>query len=327
MLMESALSGKPVHISTDNFPVGRRLAMWQELYCQAIAKFDIRSLNDAPFSASATLRTLPDLGIASSRRTAARSDLTRPSASAPDNFIFLIVTSGTALISQRQREINLSYGDATLLSATEPNATMLHSDGGFLSLAMPSAKLSPSVVNIGSMISRRVKSDNDALRMLRTYIGIVKEADSLSTLQLQRSIALHIHDLVASALGTTQDAALQAEERGIRSARLRAIMLDILDNLHRRDFGVQLVAKRHGVTERYVQRLFEREGTTLRAYLLDQRLAKAYGMISDRHSGPLQITEIAYSAGFRDLSYFGRTFRTKYGASPSDVRAAARTKI
>jgi AraC-like DNA-binding protein len=33
---------------------------------------------------------------------------------------------------------------------------------------------------------------------------------------------------------------------------------------------------------------------------------------------------VAYEAGFGDLSYFNRTFRRRYGATPSDVREAAR---
>jgi AraC-like DNA-binding protein len=32
------------------------------------------------------------------------------------------------------------------------------------------------------------------------------------------------------------------------------------------------------------------------------------------------ITAIAFDAGFGDLSYFNRTFRRRYGATPSDIR-------
>jgi len=33
---------------------------------------------------------------------------------------------------------------------------------------------------------------------------------------------------------------------------------------------------------------------------------------------------VAFDAGFGDLSYFNRVFRRRFGATPSDVRAAAR---
>jgi AraC-like DNA-binding protein len=32
------------------------------------------------------------------------------------------------------------------------------------------------------------------------------------------------------------------------------------------------------------------------------------------------ISSLAYALGFGDLSYFNRTFRHRYGCSPSDVR-------
>jgi AraC-like DNA-binding protein len=176
------------------------------------------------------------------------------------------------------------------------------------------------------MLSHRIARDHDALGLLRSYLGILKETDKLSTPDLRRSVVVHVHDLIALALGATRDTATLAEERSIRSARLRAMMLDIVENLHRPELGVNAVAKRHGVTPRYVQRLFEREGTTFTAYVLEQRLAEAYRMLLDPHRDMRQISEIAYKVGFSDLSYFARTFRRKYGASASDIRAAARSK-
>jgi len=43
-------------------------------------------------------------------------------------------------------------------------------------------------------------------------------------------------------------------------------------------------------------------------------------MLTDRRYDRLGITEIAYEAGFSDLSYFNRTFRRAHGATPSDIR-------
>jgi AraC-like DNA-binding protein len=38
------------------------------------------------------------------------------------------------------------------------------------------------------------------------------------------------------------------------------------------------------------------------------------------------ITSIAFDVGFGNLSHFNRLFRRNYGATPSDVRAAARSQ-
>ena len=53
------------------------------------------------------------------------------------------------------------------------------------------------------------------------------------------------------------------------------------------------------------------------------RLARAHRMLTDpRHVGR-PVSAIAFDVGFGDLSHFNRTFRRRYGATPSDVRAAA----
>jgi AraC-like DNA-binding protein len=57
--------------------------------------------------------------------------------------------------------------------------------------------------------------------------------------------------------------------------------------------------------------------------VLTQRLARAYRRLSDARFAHRPVSAIAYEAGFGDLSYFNRTFRRTYGATPSDVRARA----
>jgi len=57
---------------------------------------------------------------------------------------------------------------------------------------------------------------------------------------------------------------------------------------------------------------------------VEQRLARAYRMLSAARSSGLSIGAIASEAGFSNLSYFNRTFRRRYGGSPSDIRCMAR---
>jgi len=84
------------------------------------------------------------------------------------------------------------------------------------------------------------------------------------------------------------------------------------------------MAHRHACTPRFVQRLFEAEGTTFTAYVQAQRLARAYRVLADPRSESEKISAVAFDCGFGDVSYFNRLFRLQYGAAPSDVRAQAR---
>lgn len=60
---------------------------------------------------------------------------------------------------------------------------------------------------------------------------------------------------------------------------------------------------------------FKREyGTTLNAYITEQRLALAEKLLS----GESSLNEIARAVGFSDQSYFSKVFSTKYGIPPSE---------
>jgi transcriptional regulator GlxA family with amidase domain len=133
-----------------------------------------------------------------------------------------------------------------------------------------------------------------------------------------------VYDLMAVTVGATRDATEVAQSRGVRAARLHAIKQDIARNLDRSDLSVNTLTDRHRCTPRFLQRLFETEGTTFTEYVLAQRLTRAHRMLLDPRRDSEKISGIAYDCGFGDVSYFNRVFRRHYGAAPSDVRAQAR---
>ena len=92
-------------------------------------------------------------------------------------------------------------------------------------------------------------------------------------------------------------------------------------NLTDPELDIEAIARRQGVTPRYVQRLFEREGTSFGQFLRDARLDLARDALAA--GDPRTISAIAFDCGFGDLSHFNKAFRQRFGATPSDIRAAA----
>ncbi|MGO8911050.1 MAG: helix-turn-helix transcriptional regulator [Bradyrhizobium sp.] len=115
-----------------------------------------------------------------------------------------------------------------------------------------------------------------------------------------------------------------ARGRGLRVARLAAIKLDIGRSLGRNDLSITALSLRHGVTPRYIQKLFEAEGTTFTGYVIERRLLEASRMLADPRFANHNIGEVALKAGFGDLPYFTRSFRRRFGMTPSDAREQAR---
>src|SRR5262249_35999381 len=115
-------------------------------------------------------------------------------------------------------------------------------------------------------------------------------------------------------------AVARANKVGVSNARILAIKADILENLSNSELTETAVALRHRVTPRYIRMLFEAEGTTFSKFVLGHRLVHARCMLSDPRFAGKSITAIALTAGFSDLSYFDRTFRRRFQASPSEAR-------
>jgi AraC-like DNA-binding protein len=107
-----------------------------------------------------------------------------------------------------------------------------------------------------------------------------------------------------------------------RAARLRAIKSDIEAHLTYSDLSPGVVARRQGVSDSYIRKLFEGEGTSFSQFVLGRRLVRAQRMLTDLRWADRSIAWIAFETGFGDLSYFNRTFKRFYGNTPSEVRGA-----
>lgn len=103
---------------------------------------------------------------------------------------------------------------------------------------------------------------------------------------------------------------------------MASIKMRVEQNLANGSFSITDVAEAERITPRAIQKFFSREGTTFSRYVLGRRLSLAKSLILAEGEAT-SISQIAYNVGFNDLSYFNRTFRSRYGVRPSDLRRLA----
>ena len=183
--------------------------------------------------------------------------------------------------------------------------------------------LRPLVRDFDAVFAHTIPGQIAPLRLLANYIKALLAEPAPPTGEFAQLAVAHIYDLAALAMGATRDAAEIASSRGLAAARLRQIKSDIAASLSRGDISVAEIAQRQRVTPRYVQMLFENEGTTFTEFARNARLNRAYRMLRDPRFADRSISTIAFEAGFSDLSYFNKAFRRQFGGTPSDVRAAS----
>ncbi|MCX8568980.1 AraC family transcriptional regulator [Aminobacter sp. MET-1] len=158
------------------------------------------------------------------------------------------------------------------------------------------------------------------MRLLTSYVGVLR-ANPPGSEKARELASRHLYDLTAMVLDKVVRGGAERNERSIATARLKMIRRDILERLSDQDLHIDAVARRQGVTARYVQRHFEREGTTFSDFVREQRLDLASKLLQTRDLAASTITEIAFDAGFSDISAFNRAFRRRFDATPSDIRA------
>jgi AraC-like DNA-binding protein len=110
--------------------------------------------------------------------------------------------------------------------------------------------------------------------------------------------------------------------RDIRAARREAILKLIEERCADSGLSAAMLAALLGITPRYVHLLLEETGKSFTHHVLERRLDKAAALLRDPRWRQFTIAEIAAEVGFADLSYFNRTFRRHFGATPSDIRSA-----
>jgi AraC-like DNA-binding protein len=229
--------------------------------------------------------------------------------------------AGPVMRSQRGEEVDVNAGEAVGILHSEPGAIQFR-ELDDIAVMVPRPALAPLVPDLEEAATRLIPQTNDALGLLRLYLGTWRKGFPVADPALCRLAVTHVLDLVAVALGATRDAASIANRRGVRAARLKAVKADIAANLTTRDLSVTAVALRQRVTPRYIHMLFDGEGTTFSQFVLAERLARAHRMLLDPRHAHQSIGTIAYANGFGDLSHFNHAFRRRYGATPSDVRRA-----
>jgi AraC-like DNA-binding protein len=240
-----------------------------------------------------------------------------------DDISLNIQETGRCFVSHVGREAAAETGGGFCTSNADVSTVILSGPARFTSIGLPRKLMMAMVPGIEDALARALPPDVGALRLLVRYLDVIEDEQALKTAELRRAATTHVHDLCALAIGATRDAAEVAKGRGLRAARLRVLKADITQSLDSGHISADMLARRHRVTPRYIRKLFEDQGTTLSRFVLNQRLALIHRLLTDPRHGHRTIGALALEVGFGDLSTFNREFRRYYGATPSDVRAAA----
>jgi AraC-like DNA-binding protein len=307
-----------LHFSTRELGAAKRLPAVRELFDRSV-QLEI----DAEPGQAVEMEMILTPGLRRARMLSSfTACLSRPApmlADGEDTICLMMKTGGRMSVAQGAREGVPQMGDGVLLVYREP-ARLQFVDSTYVSVRVPFTAISPLSRNVATAAAQCIPRDIEALSLLRGYIANLPER--FADPRLGQLSATHVYDLIAMAIGATKEGREIASQRGVRAARLEAIKADLVRNAA---LDLDQLAKRQGISPRYVQMLFEEAGTTFSEFVLECRLDAARRMLGSPRHAAWSVTAIALEAGFNDLSHFNRRFKRRYAMTPSDMRGQGKT--
>jgi len=303
-----------------------KFKLWRDIYVGEIAALDIDVSANAPFEANIQgvglgplLLTRMEGTITGVARTASQVAADRRGGG---DYCLLMNTGKAAMGGTfRKKDTSLTQGAAALQPFGEPSSLASSNDrNAWVNLILPRELLTAALPDVDSRLALEIRAESEALRLLKGYCAMLEAHGPMQSPDLVGHATTTLLDLVVVACGGRGESTEIAGRRGLRAARLRAVLAKIEAGFANPRISAQIVAQELSLSARYVQDLLQETGIGFAERILELRLQKSRQMLSNPQQDAMLISEIAYSAGFNDVSYFNRSFRRRFGCAPKSAR-------
>lgn len=313
-----------IAFSSDDLPLDlddqTRLSAWRDFLGDVCGPLEVSCLPDRPFSQRMERSRFDDIKVVRLRGTMDRIAWTSTRASRSPDF-FLCLNRTPMSLSQLGRKAECESDTAVLGSCAERGDIRWKGCNDLSLIIVPQARLRELVTGAGDLVARPLQCCNTALRHLRRYLDILPVPDQIAdNPDLTAHIGRALTDLAALVLGAERDAAAIASMRGPRAARLREVVAEIRAGFADPAFSAQHLARKLGVSARYIQDLLQETGSAFTARVLELRLQRARAMLTDPRHDRMKVGEIAAACGFNEIPHFNRCFRRRFGTTPTRYR-------
>ncbi len=304
-------------VSTSAAPPGRRLAYWNDAWAAASGGTVVDAEVDS-FEGVVTSLRAGRFELLSVRSTPAVTHSTGDQSGSGDGaFLLQLVHSGGCLVRHNARETELAVGDLVVADRRKPYQLVFAEPVHGLSTPLPWDRFAPFADALEALAGRRIAAGSGAGAVLSGFLrgawDHLAEGEGEDWPDSAEQVIWDLVDAVlqggtGSRFGAGGADHLRHQARTYVEARLAEPGLDSAG-----------IAGALGVSARYLQMVFAQVGTTPSRFLLARRLEAAAARLRQLYR-PCSITAVALECGFNDISYFSRSFRRRFGVSPSRYR-------
>ena len=240
-----------------------------------------------------------------------------------DHFAIRLLLSGHIAGLAGPTEVDAEPGDAFFIDLAQPTrlqASVRDETTTEITLWVPRPRLLASINDEHALHGLGLKGTSPAGALVGASLrSLVAHAHNMSVQEMD-ALASGVIELTASAIAPMLEAAAVSGV-AVPLASFVTVRRFIDHNLSSPKLGPEMIAKSFGLSRASLYRLFEPIGG-IAGYIRKQRLNRIFEEITAVEFANQRIGQIANRFGFKSLSAFSRLFRTTYGVSPREARAA-----
>jgi AraC-like DNA-binding protein len=298
--------------------IDRLFGSWADDLAAAFVRLEPRKITEHPFQGRITRTEAAPVRVCrviatGHRILRLRSHITE----SKDDLCFInLQLEGVGRYTQRDHEQINGPADLAVVDTTEPFEIANVRDFKVFCIAVPGQLLPAGFCERPRLTLSATEAGRALSRTIAGYAELCLSSQTPSDISI--FVGRHIVDLISHAPGILAEG---FSER-VNVPVLLMMMLDHIDGHSAdADLSAATLARKFHCSERYVHKLFAGTGRSVGEHVNEKRIAACTRDLLDnpRHR---TIAEIAFGAGFRDISHFNRLFKRINGTAPRDFRHA-----
>jgi len=296
-----------------------RFQYWFESTRRVFGPYENRPYQPARFEGDLRSLTMPGMSLIIFRCNGMRAWRTERQANLFGDLVHITIPlSGSVKLKQDGREAELGTGDLCLIDAGRASTLIQSPQARCLVVEFPRRECEARLGPLTRWTARRISGKQGGGALASTFARLLPDQISFMSGPSQTEIARQFLDLIALAVKEIEGVAFSHSSARLASLlRLKAV---VDSNLTNSSATCEELATAAGISVRYANQLLDAEQTSLQRLLFSRRIEKCQAALSDPAQAHRQISDIAYSWGFGDVSHFGRLFKAMTGMTPRDYK-------
>jgi AraC family transcriptional regulator, positive regulator of tynA and feaB len=307
-----------IALSTDGLLPHERVDYWREMVCRRFAEVQISSRLGRDFSGQMLAHQYGSLRVthvvAKAQSVSRIAKLARTESE--DCYFAVVLLSGCEFLTQGGREARLQPGDISIYDATLPHSLIFPEDFKKLIIQIPRQEWSKRLSGMDRSTALTISGSSGTGAIASGFFQSLAHHSGQLSQQQRSNLSDQALDLLALGLASVAPVNLNlSRSRPVSLSRIKHFIEHQLSNP---DLDSQMVADGTALSPRYINQLFEEEGTSLMRYVWRSRLEHCRDDMLNQRGADLRVYDIALRWGFNDPSHFSRAFRKCFGVGPRD---------